>query len=134
VVQRTIRADWHVIRARLTDRSLLRVVPMQFDEHFERVDRVVEIWRANGRVERHGRLERIEIEVSQSSSFSAELRVLPWKQRRYHFSNRRQDWFVEIANQLEEVLTAHEIELRDLVDLVEPAAEPLTTQTELPTA
>ena len=109
VVQRTIRAEWEVIRARLTDPHALRAVPMRFDQDFERVDRLIEIWRAAGRIERHGRLERIEIEVTQASHISAELRVLPWTQRLHHWNRKRQDWLVEVADHVETALTGRMI-------------------------
>src|SRR4051812_16224491 len=84
VVHRTIDGDWQVIRVRLTDTTALRSVPMYFDQEFEHVDRILDIWRAAGRIERHGHLEHIEIEVAQETEFSARLRVLPWKAHRNH--------------------------------------------------
>ena len=91
---------------------------MHFDEPFERVDRVVvEIWRASGRIERAGRTERIEIEVTQASSWSAELRVLPWKQRRYRWGRRQQEIFVQLADQLADVLAGRTREADRAIDL-----------------
>jgi hypothetical protein len=105
VVQRTVRADWVSIRAVITDPTVVSRLPMRIDESFERVDRLVEIWRATGRIERAGRTERIEIEVTQASAWSAELRVLPFKQRGYRSGRRRQELLVRLADQLEDLLT-----------------------------
>jgi hypothetical protein len=106
VVHRTIRGDWPSIKSVLTDPASLSGLPIHVDQSFERVDRlVVEVWRANIRIERAGRTERIEVEVTQASSWSAELRVLPWKQRRYRSGRRRQQLLTELADQLEVLLT-----------------------------
>lgn len=115
IVDRLIRADWEYIRSRLTDPSSLVDVPMHFDEHFERVDRIVEIWRASGRIERLGRLERVEIEVSKASAVSADLRVLPWKQRpRFRIPRKRHNWLIEIADHLESAVTGKVVEIIDV--------------------
>src|SRR5687768_16897976 len=67
VVHRTIRADWPSIRSVLTDPASLSGLPIHVDDSFDRVDRLaVEVWRANVRIERAGRTERIEIEVTQA--------------------------------------------------------------------
>jgi hypothetical protein len=105
IVDRLIRGDWQLIRERLCDPAALVDVPVHFDGSFERVDRIAEFWRASGRIERHGRLERIEIEVSQASAYSADLRVLPMQGHHFQRSRKRRDWLIEVADRLEAVLT-----------------------------
>ena len=119
IVDRHISADWERIRARLSDPAALVDLPKHFDQHIERVDRLAEIWRAAGRIERHGRLERIEIEVSQASSYSADLRVLPWKEHRIHWGHHRRDWLLEIADHLETALTGEFVEVISRLDVMD---------------
>ena len=131
VVDRRIRGDWNDIRSRLTSPSLA-TGPVHIDEAFERVDRLAEIWRATGRVEQHGRLERVEIEVSKASETSADLRVLPWREHRSPFSRKRRDWLAEVADHFGGVLAGETVDLTEDVDLttgVGPAIVDLSTGT-----
>jgi len=118
-VHRTVRGDWPTMRSVLTDPASLVGLPIRIDDPFERVDRLaIEVWRANVRIERAGRTERIEIEVTQASSWSAELRVLPWKQRRYRSGRRRQQLLMDLADRLQELLTGTTTAPIDLTDRV----------------
>ena len=118
-MHRTVRGDWPTMRSVLTDPASLVGLPIRIDDPFERVDRLaIEVWRANVRIERAGRTERIEIEVTQASSWSAELRVLPWKQRRYRSGRRRQQLLMDLADRLQELLTGTTTAPIDLTDRV----------------
>src|SRR5688500_6066975 len=83
VVGRTIRGDWDVMRATLAA------------EAFERVDRLVEIWRA-ARV--LNRVHRVEIEVARVAVDAAELRIVPWTARWPRWGSRRQRRYIEAAH------------------------------------
>ena len=63
----------------------------------------------------------MSIEVAQASSWSAELRVLPLKQRGYRWGRRRQEIFVQLADQLEDLLTGRTAEPASVLDLTEAA-------------
>jgi hypothetical protein len=83
VVGRTIRGDWAVMRATLAA------------EAFERVDRLVEIWRAARVLER---VHRVEIEVARVAVDVAELRIVPWTAHWPRWGNRRQRRYLEAAH------------------------------------
>ena len=111
-VQRTIHRDWQAIEALLRDADAMRAVPMHVDEPFEQVDRLVDIWRAAGRIERHLHVEHIELEVIQTSDSSAELRVLPWREHHHfvHLSHQREHLMLELVDHVEAVLTGDAID------------------------
>jgi hypothetical protein len=83
VVCRTIRCDWQRARRLLAE------------EGFERVDRLLEIWRIarvlNG-------VHRVEIEIARVAVDAAELRIVPWEARWPRWGPRRQRRYVEAAH------------------------------------
>ena len=112
-VQRTLDVDWATVEALLADADAMRTLPMHFDETFEQVDRLIDIWRATGRIERHLHVEHIELEVIQTSDSSAEMRVLPWREHHHfiHLSHQREHLMLELADHLEALLTGAPLDL-----------------------
>lgn len=83
VVCRTIRCDWDSVRADLAAGG------------FERVDRLVEMWRAATVL---GRVHRVEIEVARVAADAAELRIVPWTARWPRWGSRRQRRYLEVVH------------------------------------